>query len=185
MSKATISCKKYGENCYLCNFVFLPNFPDLTMLRIKEQKLRQTVLWYATLYRERRKVLKTLSKTPIIFCHWLSESYKKKRKMRYYACRFEKLKCALMSWLCYGTLCHDHNDCRRWQKGAKNVTIMLLSYFTYHLLEKRYYKKTITNVALLLSSYVYIFAILSYLSTVNQWLTIFFSKNYVSLERSP
>ena len=34
--------------------------------------------------------------------------------------------------------------------------------------------------------YVYVFAILAYLTTVNQCLTIFFfSKNYVSLERSP
>ena len=42
-----------------------------------------------------------------------------------------------------------------------------------------------TNVAVWLSCYVYNFAILSYLITVNQCLTIFFSKNYVSLERSP
>ena len=42
-----------------------------------------------------------------------------------------------------------------------------------------------TNVAVWLSCYVYNFAILSYLVTVNQCLTIFFSKNYVSLERSP
>ena len=42
-----------------------------------------------------------------------------------------------------------------------------------------------TNVAVWLSCYVYIFAILSYLTTVNQCLTVFFSKNYVSLEISP
>ena len=42
------------------------------------------------------------------------------------------------------------------------------------------------NVAVWLSCYVYIFAILSYLTMVNQCLTfLFFSKNYVSLQRSP
>ena len=41
------------------------------------------------------------------------------------------------------------------------------------------------DVAVWLSCYVYLFAILTYLTTVNQCLTMFFSKNYVSLERSP
>ena len=54
-----------------------------------------------------------------------------------------------------------------------------------HLMEKRYYKHTMKNVAVWLSCYIYIFAIVSYLTTVNQCLTIFFfSKNYVQLERS-
>ena len=42
-----------------------------------------------------------------------------------------------------------------------------------------------TNDTLCLSCYVHIFAILSYLTTVNQDLTIFFSKNYMSLKGSP
>ena len=42
-----------------------------------------------------------------------------------------------------------------------------------------------TNVAVWLRYYVYIFAILSHLTMVNQCLTILFCKNYVSLERSP
>ena len=42
-----------------------------------------------------------------------------------------------------------------------------------------------TEVGAWLSGYVYIFAISTYLTTVNQCSTIFFSKNYVSLERSP
>ena len=40
-----------------------------------------------------------------------------------------------------------------------------------------------TNDAVWLSCYGYIFAILSYLITAIPCLTIFFSKNYVSLER--
>ena len=46
-------------------------------------------------------------------------------------------------------------------------------------MEKDNYKHTITNVAVWLSCCVYIFAILSYLTTVNQCLTIFFQKSYV------
>ena len=41
-----------------------------------------------------------------------------------------------------------------------------------------------TDAAVWLSCYVYIFAILTYLTMVNQCLTIFYSKNYVSLQRS-
>ena len=41
-----------------------------------------------------------------------------------------------------------------------------------------------TGAAVWLTSYVYIFVILTYLTTINQCLTIFFSKKYVSLERS-
>ena len=43
----------------------------------------------------------------------------------------------------------------------------------------------IGNVAVWSSCYAYIFAFLSYLTTVNKCLTIFFSTNYGSLQRSP
>ena len=62
---------------------------------------------------------------------------------------------------------------------------MLLSYYYLALVGEGYYKHIMTNVAAWLGCYVCIFAILSYLTTVKQYLTIFFSKNYVSLERSP
>ena len=42
-----------------------------------------------------------------------------------------------------------------------------------------------TDIVVWLSCYVYIFAILTYLTTVNQCLTMFFSIKHVSLERSP
>ena len=42
-----------------------------------------------------------------------------------------------------------------------------------------------TDIVVCLSCYVYIFAILTYLTTVNQCLTMVFSIEYVSLERSP
>ena len=42
-----------------------------------------------------------------------------------------------------------------------------------------------TDVAVWLSCYVYFFAISIYLTTVNQCFKTLFSKNYVSLERSP
>ena len=44
----------------------------------------------------------------------------------------------------------------------------------WHLLEKGYYKHSMASVTVWLSCYVYAFAILSYLITVNQYLTIFF-----------
>ena len=50
--------------------------------------------------------------------------------------------------------------------------------------EKGYYKYTMTDAAIWLTCYVYIFAILTYLTTVNQCLTIFFPK-IMSLKRSP
>ena len=40
-----------------------------------------------------------------------------------------------------------------------------------------------TDVAVWLSYYIYVFAISAYLTMVNQRVTIFFSKVYVSLER--
>ena len=42
-----------------------------------------------------------------------------------------------------------------------------------------------TDLVVWLSCYVFNFAISTELTTINQCLTIFFSKNHVSLERSP
>ena len=55
----------------------------------------------------------------------------------------------------------------------------------WHLLKKAYCKHTMTNVAVWLSCCVYILAVLSYLTTLSQCLTIFFFENYVPLKRSP
>ena len=52
------------------------------------------------------------------------------------------------------------------------------------MLEKCFFKHTMTDAAVWLSCYVYIFDILTYLTMVNQYLAIFFSKNYESLQRS-
>ena len=49
---------------------------------------------------------------------------------------------------------------------------------------KCFCKQTMTDAAVWWSCYAYIFAILTYLTTVDQRLIIFFSKSYVSLERS-
>ena len=51
---------------------------------------------------------------------------------------------------------------------------MFLSYYYPAIIGKDYYKHKMANVAVWLSCYVYIFTILSYLTTVNQCLTIFF-----------
>ena len=72
-----------------------------------------------------------------LICHWFSKIYKKKRKIRFYACWFRKPKCALMSWLCYGTFCHEHNDSKRCQNGAQNAATIFLSYYYLALDGKR------------------------------------------------
>ena len=46
--------------------------------------------------------------------------------------------------------------------------------------EKGYYKHPKADNVVWLSCYVYIFAIWIYLTTVNEWLIIFFPKNYVT-----
>ena len=51
---------------------------------------------------------------------------------------------------------------------------MVLSYYYLETAEKDYYKHTMTDIVVWLSCYVYFFAILTYLTTVNQCLTMFF-----------
>ena len=51
---------------------------------------------------------------------------------------------------------------------------MVLIITLWHLSEKGYYKCIMTDVVVSLSCYVYIFAIWTYLTAVNQFLTIFF-----------
>ena len=76
-------------------------------------------------------------------------------------------------------LCHEQHDKKRHQNDGETSTLLVLSY---------YYLAPVTKVLLQahhgICCYVYIFAILTYVTTVNQCLTIFFSKSYVSLERS-
>ena len=115
------------KNCYLNNFVFLTPSPSCVKL----------CYGFPILYRGRGGILNTLSKIPIIICHWFSKIYKKKRKIRFYACWFRKPKCALMSWLCYGTFCHEHNDSKRCQNGAQNAATIFLSYYYLALDGKR------------------------------------------------
>ena len=49
--------------------------------------------------------------------------------------------------------------------------------------EKGYYKHTMTNFVIWLSCEVYIFAIWTYLTTVNQCLTIFFSQKFCVIRK--
>ena len=82
----------------------------------------------------------------------------------------------LLLWvsLCYATLWHKHNQRRRRQNNAETATIFVLSYYYLAPVGKCYLKHTMTYAAVWLSFYVFIFAILTYLTTVNQCLTIFF-----------
>ena len=53
-----ISQKNYGKNCYLGNFVFLPPFLLLIMLRNNEQNLRQTMLQVRIIVQGERGIFK-------------------------------------------------------------------------------------------------------------------------------
>ena len=73
----TISDKKYGKNCYFDNFVFLPPSPSWQCSETMSKICVKLSYGFATLYRGRGGILNTIFKNPIIFCHWLSEIYKK------------------------------------------------------------------------------------------------------------
>ena len=74
-----------------------------------------------------------------------------------------------------------HTDMSIMTENHAKITHKLLQYqfqaiIIWHLSEKCYFKRTMRDVAVWLSCYVYIFAILTYLTTVNQCLTMFFSQ---------
>ena len=139
---------------------------------------------FPTLYRGRGGILNTLFKIPIIICHWLSKIYKKKRKMRFYACWFRKPKCALMSWLCYRTFCHEHNDSKRCQSGAQNAATMFLSCYYLALEGKRLLQALNDNYCSLVTLLCIYFCYFMVFNHVQPVLNNFFSKSHVSLERS-
>ena len=84
--------QKWWEKLLLRQF-FL-SFSLLTMTRNNEQNFSQAMLWVRNImygeegWGEGGGGLNTLFKSSTVFCHWLSEIYKKKRKMRFYACCF-------------------------------------------------------------------------------------------------
>ena len=63
--------------------------------------------------------LNTPFKIPIIFCHWLSEKYKK-QKERWGTIHVVSDNSNLLQWvwLCHITLYHEHNDRERRQNDA-------------------------------------------------------------------
>ena len=133
---------------------------------------------FATLYRGRGGTLKALFKIPLIFCHWLSQIYKKKK---------EEVRCMLKLnllqwvWLCYATLSHEDNDRKWWKSDAKTAAIMVLSYYyvapVRKVLLQAHHDRYCCLVKLLcICICIYIFDISAYLTTVNQCLNLFFLK---------
>ena len=94
---ATVSDKSYERNCYLDNFVLLLPSPSHQCCETMSKICVTLCYGFATLYRWRGGILNKLFRILIIYCHWLSQIFKDKRKVRFYACCFRKLKCALMS----------------------------------------------------------------------------------------
>ena len=88
--------------------------------------------------------------------------------------KLQKKKEDVRCWLSNPALCHEQHDKKQHQNDGETSTLLVLSY---------YYLAPVTKVLSQahhgICCYVYIFAILTYLTTVNQCLTIFFSKSYV------
>ena len=134
------------------NFVFLSPFPFLTMLRNNEQNLPQPMLSAGNIVqRERGGVLNTLFKILIIFCHWLSKIYKKKKNAEVW-CLLLRITHKLPQYYFYAII-------------------------IWKLSEKCHFKHTMNDAVVWLSCYPYIFAILTYFTTTNQCLTMSFSQN--------
>ena len=87
----------FQKNYFFLQFCACTPFHLLTILKNNEEKMRQAMLWVCNIVQGEGRILNTFFKIPIIFRHWLSEIYENKIKIRFYACCFKKLKCALMS----------------------------------------------------------------------------------------
>ena len=107
----------------------------------------------------------------------------RKRKMSFCAFCFKYLKSAWMSLI----MLHYMLLWTGWQKIVPKLHIKYSNNGFKLLLsvKKGYYKQTMKDVPVWLSCYVYIFAISTNLTTVNQCLTIYCSKSYLPLNRSP
>ena len=90
------------------------------------------------------------------------------------------LLCLTRVWLCYATLWHEHMR----ENGSKLMHKLSQHYLSaiiiWHLSKKCYFKHAMIDAGVWLRRYAYIFAILTYLTTGNQCLTIFsFQKLWV------
>ena len=68
------------ERLVFGQFCFSIPFPLLTMLRNNEQNCVKRCYVLTKFWRWRGEILNTLFKFAIIFCHWLSEIYRKKKE---------------------------------------------------------------------------------------------------------
>ena len=125
--------QKLWEKLLFGQFCVSTPFLLLTRLKNNEQKLHQAMLWVCIIIEGEKGNFKHTFKISIMFCQWLSEIYKKKRKMRFYACSFRKLKWVLMNliMLCYAlSLTTWQLTVPKWlTKYSNNVFVI------WHLLE--------------------------------------------------
>ena len=82
--------QKLWEKLLFGKFCVSTPFSHLTMLRTMSKSCVKLCYGFATLYRGRGGILNTLFKIPKIFCHWLSEIYKKKKKKEFLCMLFQK-----------------------------------------------------------------------------------------------
>ena len=85
---------------------------------------------FPKLYRGRGGTLNTLFKILIIFCHWFSKIYEKKKESRGLMHAIAS-NSSLLLWISlrYATLWHEHNDSKRCQNNPYTTTILVLHYY--------------------------------------------------------
>ena len=73
--------------------------------------------------------LNTPFEIPLIFCHWLSEIYKKKERGDSMHAVPNNSNLLSWSWLSNATLCHKQNDRKRHWNDASTAALLVLSYY--------------------------------------------------------
>ena len=114
------------------NWAILCFSPLLPLNNVEEQwaKLRQAILWVRNIVSGESGSFKCIFQIPIIFCHWLSEIWKKKKKKEEVWCMLFQINKICFNKSDYATL---HSLMRimtekQRQNDAKIVAIMVLSY---------------------------------------------------------
>ena len=148
-------------------------------MRSNEQKLRQALSWFRhNVEGKAGRFSKYLSQFFVTDCLKFKKWNEKSDSMHAVSTKQNVLK---WNWLCYGTFCHKHNDSRRYQNDPQNAAIML-KYYYLELVGKGFLKAHNDNCRSLIKLLCRYF---SYFIHGQPYLTIFFSKNDLSLRRSP
>ena len=148
-----IKDKSLGKTPIWVILCFSPLPPTSQCWGTKSKTCVKQCYGFTTLYRGRGGgLLNMLCEIPIIFCHWLSEFYKKKKKKNE---RGEMPKLLLFPAV---IIWHLSENCYYYKHTMTNITVWLSCYVA-----------------------IYIFVISSYLTTINQCLTKFVFQEWCAI----